>query len=179
MTYVRLGHNQCPKKLNTEKIYQGVVAGTFYNTRGGSANYLCLPDDPNYGDINTKPSIPHTSLLSGTEYEIPIKGVHDHGAPCALCYDKADSTEFMIPASTTCPEGWTRNYYGYLMGSLNSGDRSPKDYICVDKDQISSRGSTGNQNGALLYHVRANCHTGIHCPPYDTNKALTCAVCSK
>ncbi len=112
-------------------------------------------------------------------HEFPIKGVHDHDAPCALCYNTLDNTEVMIPGKTSCPADWTRDYYGYLMGPYNADDRSPKDYICVDKEQVSSRGSSEGENGALLYHVVASCSNGLHCPPYDANKVLTCVVCSK
>ncbi len=157
-----------------------MVAGTFYNKKGGSANYLCLPDEPEYvtSKLANSVTLRDSSYLYGTEYEAPINGVHDHGAPCALCYDADDNTQVMMPALTSCPRGWTRDYFGYLMGPINKADRSPKDYICVDKDQVSSHGSAGNQDGALLYHVRAACN-GIHCPPYDANQVLTCAVCSK
>ncbi len=177
VTFTRWGHNKCPKVRTTRRLYHGVVAGTFYNRKGGSANYLCLPDEPEYDGLPTNYKHAFSSLY-GTEYEVPIKGKHDHGAPCAVCYISNENTQLMIPAMTSCPDGWTRDYFGYLMGPSNHGDRSPKDYICVDKDQKSSRGSLGNQNGALLYHVRATCH-GIHCPPYEPGKALTCVVCSR
>ncbi len=176
MTFVRWGHTKCPRVRNTRRLYKGVVAGTWFNHKGGSANYLCLPDEPEYEGIKTTGSRSF-SWIYGTEYEQPIKGVHDHGAPCAVCYDSDDNTQLMIPAMINCPSGWTRDYYGYLMGP-NEGHPNSKEFICVDKAQKSSHGSAGNQNGALLYHVRAKC-SGIHCPPYDPNLVLTCVVCSK
>ncbi len=59
-------------------------------------------------------------------------------------------------------------YYGH--------DRSV--FSCVDKDSQSIPGGNGDENGALFYHVEATC-TGILCPPYDTQRELTCAVCTK
>ena len=47
---------------------------------------------------------------------------------------------------------------------------------CIDKDPESIAGENGNVNyGALFSHVEATCN--ILCPPYDTKRELTCAVC--
>ena len=51
-------------------------------------------------------------------------------------------------------------------------------FECVDKDPESIPGSAGSTNGALFLHVEATCN-GLPCPPYDPQKELTCAVCSK
>ena len=48
-------------------------------------------------------------------------------------------------------------------------------YECVDQDQESLPGSGANTNGALFYHVEANCN-GMPCPPYDAQKELNCVV---
>ncbi len=178
MTYIRWGHNTCPSVGSTVRLHEGVVAGTFYNVKGGSANYLCLPE-PDYSELDTTPLPTYITTLYSTEYEFPIKGVHNHEASCALCYNTLDNTEVMIPGKTCCPAGWRRDYYGYLMGPGNWDDRSPKDFICVDKEQVSSRGSSVDENGALLYHVVVSCSNGLDCPPYDASMVLTCVVCSK
>ena len=51
-------------------------------------------------------------------------------------------------------------------------------YECVDKNPDSVPGSASDTNGAFFYHVEANCN-GMLCPPYDPQKELTCAVCTK
>ena len=51
-------------------------------------------------------------------------------------------------------------------------------YECVDEDQRSLDGSNENTNGALFYHVEADCN-GMPCPPYDAAKELNCVVCTK
>ena len=174
VSYTRWGNNKCPK--GTERVYSGTMAGTHYTLTGGGANFLCLPEEPDYKSLNTKPK-GSTSSLFGTEYEAPIVGVQDHGAPCAVCYVSGRSAKQMIPAITTCPSGWTREYYGYIMTELSS-NKGRTEFVCIDKAQKSRPGSASNLNGALLYHVQATC-TGIHCPPYNGGKVLTCVMCSK
>ena len=49
---------------------------------------------------------------------------------------------------------------------------------CVDKYPETVPGGAANTEGALFYHTEAVCH-GILCPPYDPEKELTCAVCTK
>ena len=51
-------------------------------------------------------------------------------------------------------------------------------FACVDKYSEYVPGGSGDQNGALFYHVEATCNS-ILCPPYDTEHELTCAVCTK
>ena len=84
----------------------------------------------------------------------------------------------MIPAKTSCPPNWTREYYGYLQSEGNYRDRQRTEYVCVDKAQVSLYGSHADTNGATLYHVRATCN-GIQCPPYNINDVLTCTVCTR
>ena len=176
VTYTRWGNDKCPTGVRL--LYSRTMAGSHYSHQGGGANSLCLPEQPDYTTLNTNTKR-YSSLIYGTEYEYPIIGTHDHDVPCAVCYVRGRSAKenLMIPAITTCPRGWNREYYGYIMTSLYS-DNGRSEFLCIDKDQKSLPGSAGNQNGALLYHVRATC-TGIHCPPYDSGKALTCVVCSK
>ena len=175
MTYTRWGHNACPSVPGTQMLYTGRMAGAFYNQKGGGANYLCLPNDPDY---NIKTNTPrYYSSIYGTEYEYPLVGTQNHDVPCAVCYATTRAAQLMIPAKTSCPPNWTREYYGYIMSENNWSDRSRNQYICVDKNQVSVRGSRANIDGNVIYQVRATCH-GIQCPPYDPNKVLTCAVCT-
>ena len=174
VSYTRWGNNRC--RGGAQLLYSGTMAGTHYTHWGGGANYLCLPEEPDYTTLKTKDR-GSVSYLYGTEYEYPIVGVHDHSALCAVCYVSGRSAKEMIPGTTACPRGWRREYFGYIM-TEHHGHAGRTEFVCIDKDQKSRPGSAGNQNGALLHHVRATC-TGIHCPPYDPNRALTCVVCSK
>ena len=177
VTYTRWGHNACPSVPGTQMLYTGRMAGVLFDKTGGGANFLCLPNNPQYSTLNTRSSRFY-SEISGTEYEVPIAGSYNHNVPCAVCYVATRDTKVMIPARTSCPPYWTREYYGYLQSEAVWPDRQPTEYVCVDKEQVSVRGSYANINGALLYHVRATCR-GIECPPYDINQALTCTVCTK
>ena len=48
VAYTRWGKMNCPSASGTELLYAGRAGGTFHNHKGGAANYLCMPDDPDY-----------------------------------------------------------------------------------------------------------------------------------
>lgn len=50
-SYIRWGRTTCPSTCDTTLVYSGRVGGTYYSTRGGAADYLCLPDQPEYSDF--------------------------------------------------------------------------------------------------------------------------------
>ena len=179
VTYVRWGKSSCPSVTGTELIYAGRTAGTYYGKHGGGSNYLCMPDTPQY-TLSYTPGSQSYSEIQGTEYEYTIVGTHNHNVPCAVCFVSTRVAVFMLPARTSCPTGWTREYYGYLMsgGSFWADGRGRTSFECVDKDQESLPGSQAAIDGALLYHVEANCN-GLPCPPYNNYKELNCAVCTK
>ena len=156
-------------------VYTGRVGGTHYTQGGGGANYLCMPLDPQY-TLSYTAGVRGHSYVYGSEYEYPIQGSHDHNVPCAVCYVSTRETVLMIPAKTSCPASWTREYYGYLMSEYHSHSNSM--FECVDRDQESLPGSHANINGRLFYHVEAEC-SGMPCPPYDPQKELNCVVCTK
>ena len=83
----------------------------------------------------------------------------------------------MLPAKSECPSSWTREYYGYLVASHWSGNYRVQ-FECLDKDPESVPGSAANINGASILPFEASC-TGLPCPPYDSQKELNCAVCTK
>ena len=49
---------------------------------------------------------------------------------------------------------------------------------CVDKNPERVPGEAANTDGALFYYIEGVCN-GILCAPYDPEKELTCAVCTK
>ena len=176
VTYIRWGNSTCPNGTGREEVYSGITAGTEYTQSGGGANHLCLPKVPEYNlPYNTKNVV--VTYLHGTQYENVFNGKHDHNAPCAVCYVSTRSTIIMIPAKSSCPPSWTREYYGYLMAEYSSHKRSM--YECVEKDMESIPGSSSDVTGALFYHTKAGCNVGIPCPPYDNLKELSCVVCTK
>ena len=135
LTYTRWGYNGCPDVPGTELLYSGRLAGTFFTAKGGGADYLCLPDNPEY---TLRSNIGVAAPIYGAEYEGPLVGTHDHSVPCSVCYSATRISSIMIPAKTSCPASWTREYYGYIVSEGNFVDRQRSQNICVDKDPTFS-----------------------------------------
>ena len=180
VVYTRWGKTSCPTVSGTELVYAGRAGGTWYQHKGGAANYLCMPDDPDY--LRYSPGVQGYSYMYGAEYQShhgPLSAVNDHNVPCAMCYASTREAVMMIPAKTRCPSTWTLEYSGYLMAEASAwSDHHRTMHECVDKNPDSIPGSISDINGALFYHVEANC-VGMACPPYNPQKELTCAVCTK
>ena len=176
-TYVRWGRTACPNVPGTELVYTGWAAGSHYTHKGGGANYLCLTKTPQYLQFNSATN--DRAIVYGAEYEAqsgqPYSGLHDNNVPCTVCR-VAQRSVIMIPGQYTCPTGWTREYYGYLVSEYHDHHRSTHE--CMDVSPETIVGGHSNQNGALFYHVEARCGS-LSCPPYENTKELTCAVCSK
>ena len=176
------GPHACPSTSGTQLVYAGGAAGSHYTHRGGGANYLCLPEQPQYSTY-TAGVQGGRALLYGAEYQTtggdngPLRSFHDHNVPCAVCYNSTRETVLMIPARITCPSSWTREYYGYLMAEYHGFHRST--FECVDHSPQSIPGSATDTDGALFYHTEVKCNRGIPCPPYDEQKEVTCVVCTK
>ena len=182
VVYTRWGRTTCPSTSGTQLLYAGRAAGTWHNQRGGGANYLCLPEQPQYSTY-TAGVQNGRAYLYGAEYQTtggdngPLRSFHDHNVPCAVCYTSTRETVVMIPARLTCPSSWTREYYGYLMADYHGHHRTM--FECVDISPQSVPGSIANTDGALFYHTEVKCNHGIPCPPYDEQKEVTCVVCTK
>ena len=101
-------------------MYAGRAGGTHYTHKGGAANYLCMPDDPDY--LSYTPGVQGHNYVYGAEYEtggMPLTAVHNHNVPCAVCYASTRVAVTMIPAKTRCPSTWTLEYTGYLMSDAS------------------------------------------------------------
>ena len=158
----------------------GVIGGDQYSHTGGGANYLCLPENPKYDKY--KDGWQDAGYVYGTEYQVSSfnpfkKNLHDHEAPCAVCFVKSRGSMLMRPARNDCPSGWTEEYHGYLMSGRHS-HKKEYEYICVDEDAEYVPGTQANKDGALLYPVEGVCGS-LPCNPYVNGRELTCAVCTK
>jgi len=80
----------------------------------------------------------------------------------------------MIPSRYECPNGWRREYYGYLMAGCHI-HKAATHYTCVDKSVEMIPGSGADTNGKLFYTTGAHCGHFIPC----SDKELTCVVCTK
>ena len=180
VTYIRWGRTVCPQ--GTSLMYSGVAAGTKYNTHGGTSDTLCLAGNPQYkaGDAPSSTA----TRLSGVQNEVsgsPAPPLHHRRLtylPCALCYTTTKSTSFMLPGRYTCPSGWSSEYTGYIMTEWTHINRpGRRDTICVDQD-AESASTKGSAVAAQLVLMQTSC-IGLDCPPFDSQKPLTCVVCSK
>lgn len=176
--YVRWGKTKCPS--GAQLVYEGIIGSSHYRHLGGGGEYICLPKVPKYDKY--KDGYQSHSYIYGTEYEVsgfnPFKNsLHDHDAPCAVCYVSSRATQLMIPARNDCPSAWTEEYHGYLMSEYYNHKQS-RNFICVDRDAEFVHGSRANVNGALLYLVEGQCGS-LPCLPYVGGRELTCAVCTK
>ena len=173
LVYTRWGRTSCPTTSGTTLVYSGRAGGSYLSNPGGGANYLCLPDDPEY---SSTPFGYGYVLVYGAEYEA-IADVHNQNVPCAVCHVATRSSYLMIPAKYSCPSSWTREYHGYLVAERHTHENN-KVFECMDASPERVRNGDGNQDGALFYYSKAQC-VGLQCGPYNANYALTCAVCTK
>ena len=116
--------------------------------RGGRSTYECVDKD--------QQSLPLSPNWGSTLY--PIE------ADCSSC-------------KASCPPTWTREYFGYLMSEATKWARGGRSmYECVDKDQQSLPLSPNW--GSTLYHIEADCSSGLPCPPDTNYKEINCVVCT-
>ncbi|XP_076454533.1 uncharacterized protein LOC143289449 [Babylonia areolata] len=167
--FIRWGHGQCPS--STSLVYSGVAGGSGYGKPGGGSNYLCLVMTPQV-DNTTLPSAP--SYLYGAEYQ-DVPGRDNQDVVCSVCR-APQATTLMIPATRTCPSGWTAQYRGHIMAT-NQNHRGRTEFVCVDEGREYRQGGEADRDGALFYPVLTIC-ISLPCPPFAEKKVLTCVVCS-
>ena len=169
--YTRWGKTTC--RSGASLVYSGTAAAP-HAGHGGGSNYLCMPPDPEYG-LSYSPGVQGNSYLYGVEYEATVvPNRANHNAQCAVCLLSDKEVLLMIPAKTSCPDGWTREYYGYLM----TEHIKRTEYVCVDKDMDPVPGSQHHIGSGHFWHVEGHCD-GVPCPPYNNYKELNCVVCTK
>ncbi|KAK3108437.1 hypothetical protein FSP39_007960 [Pinctada imbricata] len=164
--YTRWGKTTCPGHADT--VYSGFVGGSYYSSKGGAAEPLCMPKDPEWG-LHTDGSEGTKAFLYGAEYQFHSladsrKSLSDHDAPCAV-------------SRKNCYGGWNKEYQGYLMAGFHNDNRASK-YICLDENPDTLPGGRSNTDGYVLYAVEGRCGT-LPCPPYVEGRELTCVVCSQ
>ena len=80
----------------------------------------------------------------------------------------------MIPSHYVCPDGWHKEYSGYIMAG-NHGHAGGSMYDCIDEHLEQVQGSGSAEDVHLLYLVYAY---GPHVPT-DSGYAMSCVVCTK
>ena len=174
-------------------LFKGYTEGPHKNKGGGGSDFLCLHKEPqweNYVDGHQYV----TGSIHGVEYEVFNDGrphprnnvfseVNNDGrplqqnpGPCAACYVPDRSTILMIPARTQCPDGWTKEYGGYLVSAEEGSDRKRSSYICWDEaPEIAVGGKSQNQGD--ICPVEVHCGS-LPCSLFISGRELTCVVCS-
>ena len=179
--YTRWGRTSCPSDQGTTLVYSGRAGGSVYNDDGGAANLLCLPDDPEYSRYEG--GVQSYSPLMGAEYAAntnqPFGGKSSHNIPCAVCCTSIRSKLLVIPAKLSCPTNWTTEYNGYLMAAATYANNGRTLFECIDGQPESVPGvNVNDDSNALYHHVEATC-LSLSCPPYSSEKEVTCVVCTQ
>ncbi|KAI0233410.1 hypothetical protein LSAT2_016339 [Lamellibrachia satsuma] len=182
--YIRWGRKTCSGN-GTELLYWGSAAGSFHQHTGGGSNYLCMPRDPEWGPKTTS-GFQSGGRLYGAEYQIQsnelfskanAQSLLNNDVPCAVCFVTSRPTKLMVPAKLTCPDGWTKEYSGYLMAE-HYNDKGRTTFVCVDNAPDVIHGGGANQDGVLFYITEAVCGS-LPCPSYISGGEITCVVCTK
>ena len=170
VTYIRWGNTTCPYGANT--IYKGVAAGGHTGHKGSPSNMLCLPPDPMRYSSDQGGSRPIYSV----EYQTggAINHVDGGNMPCSLCEATGRGDKIMIPSRYVCPDGWHKEYNGYIMAGHQNQEGSSM-YYCIDENLEQIKGTGGNSAGYELFTVYASGSDIPHISSYS----LSCVVCTK
>ena len=170
VTYIRWGNTTCPYGANT--IYKGIAAGGSNGHKGTPSNMLCLPPDPMRYSNN------HAGVVPTYAVEYQTSGILNHvngnDMPCVLCEATRRGDKIMIPSYYVCPDGWHKEYNGYIMAGHHTQAGSSMFY-CIDENLEQIKGTRGSDNGYHLYTV----HASGSFIPRDGSYALSCVVCTK
>ena len=174
VSYIRWGRTVCPS--GAEMVYVGRAAGSYYSHPGGGSNYQCVTLQPKNLSY-TRGTSTAVALIYGSEYQTYSNTkLRDHDVPCVVCYVPTRTAKIMIPGTYECPARWTREYEGFLMTAYYRHYRTT--FECVDRAAEVVEGSRKNIDGALFFYVEPRCGS-LPCPPYDEQKEMTCAVCTR
>ncbi len=99
-----------------------------------------MPNDPDY-TLPFISGVQSYSQLFPVEYQFTVKN-HAHDIPCAVCVVPTKDLVLMVPGKSSCPAGFTREYYGYLMSERVPAHHRRSTFECVDKDLESVHGSS-------------------------------------
>ena len=170
VTYIRWGNTTCPYGANT--IYKGTAVGGRYSHETSPSNLMCLP----YDTMDNPYNVASHDTAYAVEYI--VGGVLNHAncrnMPCALCEATGRGDKIMIPSHYLCPDGWYKEYSGYIMAGHDKHHGGSM-YNCIDENMEQVKGSGNCENVHLLYLV------GVvrSYVPNTTSKALSCVVCTK
>lgn len=91
---MRWGSHSCPS--TAVLIYKGQMVASDRQSVGGGANYLCLPENPEYPDSQGLTA--SYSDLIHTYYAYDKGKLNHHMVPCVVCEAQNRVSKLMIPA---------------------------------------------------------------------------------
>ena len=151
---------------------------------------LCLTSSPLSHDSSD--SIPSTaSTLYAAQYlNDSTRTREPHPIPCSVCEVHDVSTLLTIPGTNQCPQGWDKEYSGFIMAQSSkvgfAENFEESEYICMDNAFETYSGAVplqSNTEDTVTYmsKVKVDCGKGIPCSisQYSSSLSITCAVCSK
>ena len=163
-------------------IILGYTAKSVSTLHGGGAEYLCLPSEPQWTGDEVD-GLQFNTYIYGVEYFghllpniLPDSDRH-MGVPCSVCETENHNQLLMVPAATSCPAGWTKQYLGYLMAERYT-HASSSNYICVTRQYETMTETPRFQTSGYVATVEAVC-TSLPCPNYVQGRELPCVVCTK
>jgi len=174
-------------------LFKGYATGPHHAQGGSGSNLLCLHEEPQWATyINGHQD--HAGSVYGAAYLLfntggarnnPFLQTNSGGrallqnpAPCAVCDVPGRSRTVMIPARTQCPDGWTKEYGGYMVSDRRYQDRQRSSYICLDEAPEIAVGDSSQVSQAVFHPVDVQCGL-LPCSVYISGRELTCVVCSK
>ena len=166
VTYIRWGNSTCPYGANT--IYKGTAVGGRSDAKTSPSNMMCLP----YDTMDNQNNVDNQETAYAVEY--CVIGVLNHALcrdmPCVLCEATGRSDKIMIPSHYVCPDGWHKEYSGYIMAG-NDAHNGGNMYYCIDENLEVVKGSGSCDSAYEMYTVGAH---RLHIP--TTSMALSCVV---
>lgn len=156
------------------------MAGAWYTSIGGGANFLCMHPEAQYphgysdapGDV---------ALLYGVEYVdngILDKSNHEDAA-CVVCKHNTAKSVYVQWGRSGCSHGHITQYSGLIMASRSAYHKSEN--ICVDLELAAHSTSIAykaDTSGRLYTTEFASDREGVEYQMYIKNRELACAVCA-
>ena len=127
--YIRWGNTTCPYGANA--IYKGTSVGGHHHQETSPSNLMCLP----YDTMDNPNNVGASTAAYDVEYR--VGGVLNHAncrnMPCALCEATGQGDKIMIPSHYMCPDGWHKEYNGYIMAGHHTHNGGSMCY-CIDEN---------------------------------------------
>ena len=163
-TYINWGVADCPGAHSV--VYTGRAVAPAFDNAGGGAEYICLHNTKNDGDLQIMSAAAMSTVVGvhletyanpsafGSPMNIePLNDENGDAIECALCLT-LDSNTIMVPNSNMCPsDAWNMAYTGFLM--------TARDLVAISSLNLNQGPVFGNP--AADNHLRPHFRTEYVC----------------